>query len=206
MTLPTHLIVSQTAIAMDGGTRAVLATDDDGKEHTIVLVQHGFPHRKTATEIPGRLYFDRELIPMRSDAETEILALLHSAEIGYEDPNLSHIIQFVESAYYLRFAERVEQAADPTRYTLWLVSEPSARNRTIVKVGKILGIGMKAAREFLDSGKPIQQDLLALGVIDFVQRFENEGLQFRIEPAFPWRWPSFINNPPAPSPLTEPHS
>lgn len=82
---PTRLTLRQCAYALDGGTICLLATDGGGREHTIVLTQHAFPRTDPSTgHLPGRLYFDGELVPLRSEFESNVVSLLRAAEIWYD--------------------------------------------------------------------------------------------------------------------------
>jgi hypothetical protein len=76
--LPAQLTIHDCAYRLDGGTISLAASDEAGNEHLIVLIQH----RSTSPsedEIPGRLYFDRQLVPMRSEMELELLGLLRAS-------------------------------------------------------------------------------------------------------------------------------
>lgn len=210
---------------LDGGTTILRATDEAGRGHGIVLAQHAFPQAGPCRDaIPGRLYFDGELISIRSELEAEVVRLLRTAEVRYikaaepepdqgepiqPSPNalilgddirqvlsrgpeenmhafLASIVQFVESEEYLRFAECVEQAADQTKYTIWVAYEPTSRNQTLVRLGRILGLGLKGAREFLDRNAPLAENVSALDVSALVDRYSSEKLSLRIEPDFRW--------------------
>lgn len=84
MILPTQLTVTNAAYAFDGGTTALRAIDEAGEEHTILLAQHAFPKTsRSGDAVPGRLYFDDQLVPQRSEFEAGVLALLRSAEVRY---------------------------------------------------------------------------------------------------------------------------
>jgi hypothetical protein len=211
---------------LDGGTTILRATDDAGREHGIVLVQHAFPQAGPSQDaIPGRLYFDGELISIRSELEAQVVRLLRTAEVRYIkaaepepdqgeriqlSPNalilgddirqvlsrgpeenmrayLAAIVQFVESEEYLRFAERAEQAADQTQYTVWVACEPASRNQTLVRLGRVLGFGLKGAQEFLDRDAPLAENVPALEVSALIDRYSSEKLRLRIEPDFRWR-------------------
>jgi hypothetical protein len=223
MMIPAKLTVHNSMYALDGGTTVLQATDETGREHGVMLVQHAFPQPNPSLgATPGRLYFDRELIPMRSELEAGILALLRTAEVRYSGPSpeqgeriqispnamivgegirqvltrgpeeniralLAQAIRFVESEAYLRFAERVEQAADPTRYTVWAAWEPATRNQVVVRLGRVLGVGLQAARQLLESDAPLAERATALEVSELAGRYSVEGLALRVEPAFRWR-------------------
>lgn len=82
MTLPKHLVLGGSSYGLDGGTMRLECTDETGQAHTVMLVQTLFPGGNTFG-IPGRLYFDDELIPLRAGAESQLLDLLRSAEVRY---------------------------------------------------------------------------------------------------------------------------
>lgn len=199
------------------------AEDESGRGCNITLVQHAFPDPSPDPDcIPGRLYFDGELVPLRSDLECQVLALLRSAEfrcagraptpdgqprispnaliLGDDirrvltrgpDENLRaqlvEVVRFVESDDYLRFADRVEQAADPTRYTVWPAWEPATRNQIAVRLGRLLGTGLRAGLEMLNRGNPLAEHASAIEVADLAERYSAEGVALRVEPAFRWR-------------------
>jgi hypothetical protein len=87
MVLPAKLTVHNSAYALDGGTTVLQAADEAGGNHAVMLVQHAFPQPSPSLgALPGRLYFDGELVPMRSDLEAGLLSLLRAAEVRYSDP------------------------------------------------------------------------------------------------------------------------
>lgn len=91
MVLPTRLTVHKFAYTLDGGTTVFEATDEVGREHAVMLVQHAFPQPSPSLgATPGRLYFDGEQVPMRSELEAGVLALLRNAEIRYSGPLPEH--------------------------------------------------------------------------------------------------------------------
>jgi hypothetical protein len=159
---------------------------------------------------------------MRSELESQVLALLRAAEVRYSGPPrhqgeslqlspnalilgedirqvlsrgpedniralVAGVVEFVESEAYLRFAERVEQATDTTRYTVWVAWEPATRNQVVVRLGRVLGAGLQGARQLLDSEAPLAEGATALEVSEIAQRYYAEGLTLRVEPAFRWR-------------------
>jgi hypothetical protein len=220
--LPSQLTIHDCALCLDGGTVLLGTTDEAGQKRSIMLVQHAFPQTNPIGWVPGRLYLDDDVVPIRSPLEANILALLRAATILVANPArtddepvqlapnglilgedirqvfsrgpeeniralLAQIIQFVDSEGYLRFAERVEQASDETRYTAWLITGLVPRNHVIVRLGRLLGIGMRAAREKLEGGTPVATELSALEVSDLAARYSAEGLGLRVAPPFPWR-------------------
>lgn len=226
--MPERLTVRNSTYLLDGGTTILRATDEAGRDHAVVLVQHAFPGASPSRDaIPGRLYFDGELVSIRSDLEMQVVRLLRTAAVRYMpavDPesaygeriqlspmtlvlgddirralsrgpeenlraHLATIVRFVESDEYLRFAERAEQAADPTRYTVWVACTPASRNQTSVRLGRMLGIGLKGAQELLDRDKPLAENVSALETSTLIERYASEKLLLRIEPEFRRRRP-----------------
>lgn len=86
MELPKSLVLRSTQFYMDGGTTCLTCTDEAERPHIVMLVQRAFAGGNTFG-IPGRLYFDDELIPMRSELEQRLLDLLRSAEVRYTPPD-----------------------------------------------------------------------------------------------------------------------
>jgi hypothetical protein len=225
MELPAKFVIHNFAYAFDGGTTVIQATDEAGQQHAVMLVQHAFPQPSASLEaVPGRLYFNGELVSMRSQLEAGLLVLLRSAEVHYSGCGpkqskgiqissnalilgegisqvltcgpeesirelLAKMVQFVESDAYLQFAQRVEQAADSTLYTLWAALEPGNHNPVVVRLGRVLGIGLQAAREMVDRGIPLASGVSALEVADIAQRYAAESVRLRIEPAYAWPLP-----------------
>lgn len=84
MTLPERLTLHNAAFSLDGGTTCLMGADPAGHEHAVALIQHAFPEGSPSWDsIPGRLYFDDVLVPLRSEQEAAVLALLKSAEVRY---------------------------------------------------------------------------------------------------------------------------
>jgi hypothetical protein len=76
--LPTRIVVRDCAMALDGGTIHLSATDEVGRQLSILLATT-LP--RSPMRVAGRLYFDGELVPMRSERETQILKLLSEAKV-----------------------------------------------------------------------------------------------------------------------------
>lgn len=84
--LPNRLVVRGCAMACDGGTIHLDATDDAGFQVSILL----------ATPLPsfrvsGRLYFNGALVPIRSEREARIIALLSEATVKTSGPVASNL-------------------------------------------------------------------------------------------------------------------
>jgi hypothetical protein len=187
--LPAQLTMCDFAIATDGGTIFLRAIDETDREHRIVLAQHAFPRRPSTDSVPGRLYFDDHLVPLRSELEARVLSLLRSSPV--EDDLLqtfvARIIEFVESDHYLQFAARVEQAADETKYDVRLAWDAETRNRVVVRLASFLGVGLRAAREMVQQDRPLAEGVSALAVADLAARYRSAGLGIRVHPEYRWR-------------------
>ena len=59
-----------------------------------------------------------------------------------------------------------------------------------VRLGRVLGVGLRAAREMLDRGAPLARGVSAPEVAGLAERYATEGLPVRVEPAFRWELPS----------------
>jgi hypothetical protein len=76
--LPTRIVVRDSAMALDGGTIHLIAADEAGRLVSILLAT-SLPN--ASMRVAGRLYFYGDLVPMRSEREARILALLSDATI-----------------------------------------------------------------------------------------------------------------------------
>lgn len=84
--LPQRLVVHNSMYFLDGGTTCLSATDEAGDAHQLVLAQHLFVERHEYMEhVPGRLYFDGQLVPLRSEAEARVIGLLRRAEMKFRE-------------------------------------------------------------------------------------------------------------------------
>ena len=81
--------LTNCAAAGDGGSLAVQVTDCDDRDHWVTLVQHRFLEGYSEKRIPGRLYWNDELIGIRSAEESALLASLVSPAVdGSMDTDL----------------------------------------------------------------------------------------------------------------------
>src|SRR5262249_11505831 len=76
----------------------------------------------------------------------------------------AQVIEFVESEQYLRFADRVEQAADKTLYTVWVAWDAASRKQVLVRLGQVDGIGLQGARVVGPAATTRRRGLRAGGV------------------------------------------
>jgi len=81
MKIPDSFVIEDGAYAMDGGTIAINVRDPEGNRHDIVLRQHMFTEVSDPDRLPGRLYFDGTLIPVREKLENQILKALQQAPL-----------------------------------------------------------------------------------------------------------------------------
>jgi hypothetical protein len=177
-----------------------MATDESGADHSVALVQHAHSGpRRPDTKIPGRLYFNEEPVPIRSTLEIAVVWLLRSAEVRCGGSPSSHedntraltaqVIAFVQSDEYVAFGERVEQAGDNTRYSVWVVWDDTTFGKAVVKTRHLLGLGMREAQEHVQLGRPVATGLRAPDVVDWARRFREADVGVRVDPAFGWRLP-----------------
>lgn len=113
MVLPSQLVLRGCGFAGDGGTIRLDATDERNVKHEIVLTQHAYHYTRDPRCISGRLYFDGEIVPIRSALETGIVALLRAAELRSQNESalraaVREVTEFVDSPRYLSFAAEQE--------------------------------------------------------------------------------------------------
>lgn len=82
MQLPESLTLTNTAYWLDGGTMTILGHTETGDKCQIRLNQKVFD----SYSHPGRLFFDKTLIEVRSNVEAVIIELLRSAAIQVSEP------------------------------------------------------------------------------------------------------------------------
>lgn len=86
MELPENLTFVDGFYFTDGGSIVLLADAPDGARRQITLGQHRFLEFYDPNVLPGRLYFDHLLVPVRSTMEVEVMALLQTGEIVPGEP------------------------------------------------------------------------------------------------------------------------
>lgn len=126
LTLPAALFIRNSAAAGDGGSLALSATDEHGKEHWVLLVQHAFAKFDTPPQsIPGRLYFDGEVVEVRSTTEGALLELLRNSDVRLDEAErrrdvagraeessrstVRAIVDYVASVNYVAFAAVMDE-------------------------------------------------------------------------------------------------
>lgn len=81
MTPAKQYTIEDGAYALDGGSIYLLLRDAVGIQHSIVLVQHRIPMDEADLRMPGRLYFDDQLIGVRSEEEARLVSAIKIATI-----------------------------------------------------------------------------------------------------------------------------
>ena len=94
----------------DGGTTTFLVTTKSGTECSIRLNQYVF----NTYGHPGRLFFNKELVDVRSEHEAKIIELLSNATFGPDYPDASpqqsmehyrdKVVEYLESDEYVEIA------------------------------------------------------------------------------------------------------
>lgn len=83
MKIPSQINIVESSFFLDGGTVILNAVADDGAKHSIRLNQRAFAPQFGFNSNPGRLYFDDELVEVRSDHEAQIVQLLKDALVTF---------------------------------------------------------------------------------------------------------------------------
>jgi hypothetical protein len=84
--IPEKLTLEEGYYFTDGGSTVLIGTAPDGTKHQITLGQHRFLEVFDPNLIPGRLYFDSQMAPVRSEMEGQVIALLRASEIAADEP------------------------------------------------------------------------------------------------------------------------
>ena len=86
MDVPSPVTVHDGAFATDGGSISLSLAGPDGQRHALLLTQHRLPRFDSDGPLRGRLYFDRELVRVRSVAEARLREALRAARFPDEKP------------------------------------------------------------------------------------------------------------------------
>ena len=76
MKIPENLTFQEAAYAFDGGSIMLILKGSEGQDYDFTLAQHAFREPEMYMNIPGRLYFDGNLIGIRSKEEEIILKIV----------------------------------------------------------------------------------------------------------------------------------
>lgn len=86
MEIPEKLAIVEGFYFTDGGSIVLIGEDTDSTRHQITLVQHRFLDTFDPNMTPGRLYFNQQMIPVRSEEEADLISLLEASEIVPDEP------------------------------------------------------------------------------------------------------------------------
>ena len=86
MEIPEKLTIVDGFYFTDGGSIVLIAEEPDSTRHQITLAQHRFLEIYDPNLLPGRLYFNHLMIPVRSEMETKLIALMPASEIVPVEP------------------------------------------------------------------------------------------------------------------------
>lgn len=81
MNIPLRLTFHDAEYALDGGSITLHATDERGAEHHVYIPRNIYSDGGTPRHPTGLLYFDNELIPVRSDLEHRLLRLFRESRL-----------------------------------------------------------------------------------------------------------------------------
>lgn len=109
--LTSKTIIVELWAWMDGGSVTLLCKNAMNQEFKVDFVQNVAWRMLEQNKIPGRLYFDDELITQRSEIEESILANLENAD--YTNLNkLKREILFEKLEYIRSISNRCEQGGN----------------------------------------------------------------------------------------------
>lgn len=81
MEIPGKLTFVDGYYFTDGGSIVLIGEEPDKTRHQITLAQHRFLEIFDPKLLPGRLYFNHLMVPVRSEMEAELIALVQASEI-----------------------------------------------------------------------------------------------------------------------------
>ncbi|MDW7691761.1 hypothetical protein R9C00_16550 [Flammeovirgaceae bacterium SG7u.111] len=103
--LQTNIIITELSAWMDGGSVTIKCQNSSGEEFEIEFVQNVIWDWYEGHKIPGRIYFNNELVEQRSGLEEEIIQLLSKAEFKEKEPYdrqlLNEKIDYTNSEKYI---------------------------------------------------------------------------------------------------------
>lgn len=86
MEFPEKLTIIDGFYFTDGGSIVLIAEDPDSIRHQITLAQHRFLEIFDPNLLPGRLYFNHQMVPVRSELEAKLINLVQNSEIVPVEP------------------------------------------------------------------------------------------------------------------------
>lgn len=86
MIIPEKLSIVDGFYFTDGGSIVLIAEEPDNTRHQITLAQHRFLDIFDPKVVPGRLYFNHLTVPVRSETEAKLIALIQASQIVPVEP------------------------------------------------------------------------------------------------------------------------
>jgi len=86
MEIPEKLTIVDGFYFTDGGSIVLIAEESNSTRHQITLAQHRFLEIFDPNLLPGRLYFNHLMVPVRSEMEVKLIALMQASEIVPVEP------------------------------------------------------------------------------------------------------------------------
>ena len=86
MEIPERLTFVDGFYFTDGGSIVLIAEEPKSTRHQITLAQHRFLKIFDPNLLPGRLYFNHLMVPVRSEMEAKLIALMRFSEIDPVEP------------------------------------------------------------------------------------------------------------------------
>ncbi|WP_299621450.1 hypothetical protein [uncultured Tenacibaculum sp.] len=108
-----NIIIKDVATWMDGGSVTLTCKNDKEQNFKVHFVQNMiFEIPEDFEELPGRLYFNNELIEQRSDLERDIINSLEKKIVSglgkLEKALLKEKLDYIKSEEYLKAKEKVK--------------------------------------------------------------------------------------------------
>ncbi len=129
------------------GTLGIVFTDTLGKEYSITKVQETHLLEEAPYQVPGRIYFNNTLVPIRSREEENVLLILHELDnIG--ENSASRIIEYIKSNRYIELPQKINEAKKDERLknvqaSLFLQNSGSNRIKLMKALHKNLKLSLK---------------------------------------------------------------
>ena len=84
MKIPDQITLIESFYLSDGGTIVLIGEEPNTTRHQITLYQSLLLNEIDPNKLPGRLYFNQLIIPVRSKMEADIIRLLQASKIVEE--------------------------------------------------------------------------------------------------------------------------
>jgi hypothetical protein len=149
MEIPEKLTIVDGFYFTDGGSIVLIAKEPNGTSHQITLVQSRFLEIYDPNLLPGRLYFDHMMVPVRLEVEVKLIALLRASEIAPDESPESKtdevstrdgpvvVVGDDLKEYYAKIAEGKEEVIRHLRESLIIFVESRKYVRIAKKIEKM---------------------------------------------------------------------